>query len=48
MADGVAQRRATLSHQAQVMSKNISKITLLRLSVFLTNAGKGQDGLFQD
>ncbi len=48
MVDGVAQGRATLSHQAQVRSKNISKITLLRLSVFLTNAGKGQDGLFQD
>ncbi len=28
------QGRATLSHQAQVRSKNISKITLLHLSVF--------------
>ena len=48
MVDGVAQGGATLSHQAQVRSKNISKITLLRLSVFLTDAGKGQEGLFQD
>ncbi len=48
MVDGVAQGRATLSRQAQVRSKKHQQNHTFALKCFLTDAGKGQEGLFQD